>query len=209
MKKLITLALIVFAFAANAQDQYQKGMTKAFELWRSGNSSEATAMFERIASAEKDNWLPTYYVAMINATSSFQTKDPATVNALLTKAQSAINPLLEKYPNNAEIMVVQALIYTGWIAFDPMTNGMKMSGKVMELYNKAEAIAPENPRVVFGKAEFEIGGAKFMGKDTKLMCERVIKSIAMFEKFVPESQFSPSWGLDRALELQKSCSGQQ
>ncbi len=205
MRKLIAVALVLVAFAANAQDQYKKGMTKAFDLWRDGKNTEAAAMFERIGSAEKDNWLPAYYVAMINATSSFQSKDPATVNALLTKAQSSIDPLMEKYPNNPEIMVIQALIYTGWVAFDPMTNGMKMSGKIMELYSKAEAIAPNNPRVVFGKAEYEIGGAKFFGKDIKPMCDQVTRSIGLFEKFVPESEFAPTWGLDRALEMQKEC----
>jgi hypothetical protein len=30
------------------------------------------------------------------------------------------------------------------VAFDPMTNGQKLSGTVMQLYGKAQAIAPEN-----------------------------------------------------------------
>ena len=56
---------------------------------------------------------------------------------------------MDKNPNNAELLVIQAMIHTAWIAFDPMTNGQKLSGTVMELYGKAQAIAPENPRVVF------------------------------------------------------------
>ena len=82
---------------------------------------------------------------------------------------------------------------------------MKYSAKVMELYGKAQAIAPENPRVVFGKAEYEIGGAKWTGADMKVLCKEVDRSIDLFAKFKPETPFSPKWGLDRALEAQKNC----
>jgi len=191
---------------AFAQTAYEKGMTKAFELWREGKNTEASAMFERIASAEKNNWLPNYYVALVNATASFQTKDKAIVNALLTKAQEALDIEFVKNPDNAEILVMQALIYTGWVAFDPMTYGMTLSAKVMETYAKAEKLSPENPRVIFGKAEYEMGGAKFFGTDIKPMCAEVDRSIKLFEKFKPETPFSPKWGLERALETQKECS---
>ena len=180
-------------------------MNKAFALWKEGKSAEASALFERIAAAEKGSWLPNYYVALVNTTTSFMTKDKEQVSALLTKAQDALDVEMVKDPNNAEILVMQALIYTGWVAFDPMTNGMKLSPKVMEMYGKALAIAPENPRAVYGKAEYEIGGAKFFGTDIKPMCAEVDRAIALFEKFKPETPFSPKWGLERALEVQKEC----
>jgi len=58
---------------------------------------------------------------------------------------------------------------------------------------------------VYGKAEYEIGGAKFFGTDIKPMCAEVDRAIALFEKFKPETPFSPKWGLERALEVQKEC----
>jgi hypothetical protein len=75
----------------------------------------------------------------------------------------------------------------------------------MELYGKAQAIAPENPRAVFGKAEFEIGAAQFWGTDTKPICAQIDKAIGLFATFKPETPFSPKWGLERALEAQKKC----
>ena len=205
MKKLILTAIILLSGFAQAQGKFEEGMQKAFALWKDGKNTEASAMFERIAAAEKGSWLPNYYVALVNTTSSFSTKDKETVNALLTKAQSALDVEMIKDPNNAEILVMQAMIYTGWVAFDPMTNGMKYSGKVIEMYDKALAIAPNNPRAVFGKAEYEIGGAKYFGTDTKPMCAQVDRSIELFANFKPETPFSPKWGLDRALEAQKEC----
>lgn len=205
MKKIILLAIVLISGVMQAQGKFEEGMTKAFALWKEGKSAEASALFERIAAAEKGSWLPNYYVALVNTTTSFMTKDKEQVSALLTKAQDALDVEMVKDPNNAEILVMQALIYTGWVAFDPMTNGMKLSPKVMEMYGKALAIAPENPRAVYGKAEYEIGGAKFFGNDIKPMCAEVDRAIELFAKFKPETPFSPKWGLERALEVQKEC----
>ena len=206
MKKLILFAAVIMTSLTQAQPgRFEEGMGKAMQLWGEGKASEASDLFERIASAEKNNWLPNYYVALVNTTSSFQTRDKEKVSALLNKAQNALDLEMVKDPNNAELLVMQAMIDTGWVVFDPMTNGMKLSGKIMETYGKALAIAPENPRAVFGKAEYEIGGAKYFGTDTKPMCAEIDRSIDLFAKFKPATPFSPNWGLDRALEAQKEC----
>jgi hypothetical protein len=212
MTKLITVIAIFIFTLASAQEQqvptggqFEKGMGKAFGLWKEGKSSEASDLFERIAAAEPSKWLPNYYVALVNTTSAFGTKDKEQIALLLGKAQKALDAEMGKEQNNAELYVMQAMINTAWIVYDPMTNGQKLSGPTMGLYAKAEAIAPNNPRVVFSKAEFEIGGAKFWGQDTKPMCAQIDKAIALFATFKPETPFSPSWGLDRALEAQKNC----
>ncbi len=205
MKTIILAAVLVLSGVVNAQGKFEEGMGKAFSLWKEGKNAEASNMFERVAAGEKNSWLPNYYVAFVNTVSSFGSKDKETVNALLTKAQTALDVEMIKNPNNAELLVLQAMIYTGWVAFDPMSNGMKYSGKIIQLYSQAQEIAPENPRAVFGKAEYEIGGAKYFGTDTKPMCAEIDRSIELFNKFKPETPFSPKWGLDRALEAQKAC----
>ena len=207
MKKVIlTVVILVSGFIqAQAPSQFEKGMGTAFKLWGEGKNTEASAMFERIASAEKNSWLPNYYVALVNTTTAFGTKDKETVNALLTKAQDALDIEMIKDQNNAELYVMQAMIYTAWIVYDPMTNGMKLSGKVMEAYTKAEMLAPNNPRVVYSKADFQIQGAKWTGVDTKPLCKEVERAIRLFATFKPETPFSPKWGLDRAEETLKNC----
>jgi hypothetical protein len=205
MTKIITaIALFIFSLVS-AQGQFEQGMGRAFGLWKEGKNTEASDLFERIAAAEKDSWLPNYYVALVNTTTAFATKDKGQMDVLLNKAQNALDVEMAKDQNNAELLVMQAMIHTAWVAFDPMTNGQKLSGKVMELYGKAQAIAPENPRVVFGKAEFGIGGAKWTGANVQELCKEVDRSIQLFATFKPETPFSPKWGLDRALEAQKNC----
>jgi hypothetical protein len=207
MKKVIlAVVILVSSFVqAQAPGQFEKGMGNAFKLWGEGKNTEASAMFERIASAEKNSWLPNYYVALVNTTTAFGTKDKETVNALLTKAQDALDIEMIKDQSNAELYVMQGLIYTAWIVYDPMTNGMKLSGKVMEAYTKAEMLAPNNPRVVFSKADFQIQGASWTGVDTKPLCAEVQRAIGLFATFKPETPFSPKWGLDRAEETLKGC----
>ena len=205
MKTIITVIAFIITNLVSAQGQFEQGMGKAFGLWGEGKSADASAMFERIASAEKSNWLPNYYVALVNTTDAFDPKNKANIPALLDKAQRALDDAAIISSDNAEIMVLQALIYTAWLVQDPMTNGMKYSALAMKEYEKALAIAPNNPRAVFGKAEFEMGGAKYWGTDTKPMCEQVAKSIELFATFKPESEFHPKWGLDRAQEILKTC----
>ncbi|WP_343695096.1 hypothetical protein [Flavobacterium sp.] len=205
MKKIITLIALFVVVISSAQTQFEQGMTKAFGLWKEGKTAEASALFERIASADKTSWLPNYYVAMVNATAVFAEKDKTKIDALLTKAQDALDIELIKDQNNAELYALQALIYTGYVVADPMTNGMKYSAKVMEAYAKGKAIDPNNPRIVFGEADYQIGGAKWTGVDTKPLCAQVDKAIELFATFKPETPFSPKWGLDRALEVQKTC----
>lgn len=205
MTKIITLITVLVCSIVSAQTPYEQGMGKALGLWREGKAKEASDLMERIASVEKNNWLPNYYVAMINTTEAFNPANKNTAMALIEKAQQAQDEATVISPNNPELLVMQAMIYTALIVQDPMVNGMKYSPKVMELYTKAKFLAPENPRVVYCKAEFEINGAQWTGADVKKLCLDLESAIPLFEKFIPESPFHPKWGLDRAQQVAANC----
>lgn len=205
MTKIITIIALFVASIVPAQSQFDQGMGKALQTWREGKPTEAVAQLERIASVEKTNWLPNYYIAFINTTQAFGEKDKNKMQTLLAAAQKAQDVCNEIAPDNPEVLVMQAMIHTAWIVYDPMTNGQKLSGDVMYILNKAYKIAPENPRVVFQKASFEIGMAQYFGQDTKPMCAQIEKAIELFATFKPETAFHPSWGLDRAKTELKNC----
>ncbi|WP_204346071.1 tetratricopeptide repeat protein [Psychroserpens algicola] len=205
MKKLIIIALVLVSGTIYAQTNFEKGMQKAFGLWQENKLDEAENMFERISNAETDKWLPHYYIAQINSLKSWNVKDENILKAQLDKAQEHINSAMAISKDNPEIIVLQAHILTNWVAFDGMTYGMKYSGKITELYAKAEKIAPQNPRVVFSKAEWGMGSAKYFGQDTKPYCAEIEKSIELFATFKPESDLHPNWGKQRAEQVTKSC----
>ncbi|HLV38129.1 hypothetical protein [Xanthomarina sp.] len=188
-----------------AQTNYEKSMEKAFNLWET-NPIEASQLFERIASAEPENWLPPYYAAETLILDGFtKLNDKNTLDKQLNQAQIFLNSASSISKNNPEIMVMQALLYTVYVASDGATYGMTYSGKVMALYNQAEKLAPNNPRVVLSKADWEIGGARYFGQDIKPFCKDVERALELFATFKPESKFAPTWGEERALEVLKDC----
>lgn len=205
MRKLITIAVVLISTIATAQDKYTKGMQNAFVLWGEGKSSEASNLFERIATAEPDNWLPFYYVSQINTIISFGEKDKAKLTQQLEKAQQYVDLAKAISPDNPEILVQQAMVYTAWVAFDGATYGMTFSGKVAATYARAAEIAPDNPRVVFSKAEWDIGSAQYFGQDVTPFCKDVSRSIELFDNFKAASQFHPNWGKDRAEATLERC----
>ncbi len=205
MRNLIIITLFVITGITQAQTNFEKGMTKAFELWQADKTDEAENMFERIAKAEPEAWLPNYYIAQINSLKSWNTKDEAVLKAQLDKAQEHIDLAMTKSEDNAELMVIQAQVLTNWVAYDGMTYGMKYGAKIAELYDKAYILAPKNPRVVFGKAEWGMGSAKYFGKDTAPYCKEIEASIELFDTFKAETDFHPNWGGERAEQAVEEC----
>lgn len=212
--KNILLLLIAFvsltSFAQSNGDKelskYQQGMNKAFDLWKTDKSWDAANMFERIATAEPDNWLPPFYVAQINVFNSFSEKDKTKLTDQLGKARDFLNDAMAISKDNPEILVLEAQWYTAWIVFDGQQYGMTYSAKVAELYQKAIVLAPENPRVVLGKTEWDMGSAQFFGQPVDKYCPELERAVGLFETFVPEGEFYPQGGKEYAQSvLVKTC----
>lgn len=205
MKHVITIALILVSAIIGAQTNYEKGMQKAFEFWGNNQWEDAENLFERIANAEPSQWLPHYYIAQLNSLKSWNLSDETLLKAQLDKAQQHLDLAMNISENNPELLVMQAQVLTNWVAFDGQTYGMKYSGQIAGLYHTAFTIAPNNPRVVYGKAEWDMGSARFFGQDTSPFCADIKKSIELFTNFKPETPFHPNWGKERAEDALKSC----
>ena len=201
MQKLIIILVLFATSLTNAQGNYEKGMQKAFEFWGNNETVEASNLFERIAAAEPDNWLPPYYAAQINIVKSFGETNEETITENLKKAQDLINDATAISKNNPEILVLQALLDTAWVAYDGATYGPTLAAKVASTYGKAEQLDPSNPRVVFGKAEWGMGSARYFGQDIRPFCKDIERSIELFANFKPETSFHPNWGKERAEQV--------
>ena len=192
--------------SVSSPSKYEQGMRDAFKLWQENEPWKAANLFERIANAEPDNWLPPYYVAQINVVYSFTEKDKTKLTEQLKKAQDFINDATAISKENPDIMVLQAQLYTAWIVFDGMQYGMEYSPKASSLYEKALAIAPENPRMILARAEWNIGSARYFGQSLEPYCKEVQRAIELFDTFEVKGEFYPSFGLERAKEvLSENC----
>jgi hypothetical protein len=207
MKNLFLFIGLSVALNITAQTPYQTGMKKAFSLWEVEKMTEASQLFERISTVETENWLPFYYAATIEIIGSFGLKEEAILTAKLSKAQEFLNAASSKSENNPEIIITQALLNLAYIAFDGQKYGMMLSGKNNQLYAQALQIAPQNPRVILGKAEWEMGAAAFFGKSTKPYCDEIKRAITLGKDEKIEQEFYPKFLLKRALEVLKQCEG--
>ena len=205
MKKYILLIALLIAGIATAQSKYQTGMQKAFGLWEEGKMTEASQLFERISKAEPTKWKPSFYAATVEILGSFGLKEETVLSAKLTKAQEFLEAAKSNSENNPEIMITQALLNTAYIAFDGQKYGMTLSGKNSQLYAQALAIAPNNPRVILGNAEWNMGMAGFFGKSTKPYCDEIKRAITLGKEEKIEEEFYPKFMVSRAEDVLKRC----
>ncbi|WP_397447472.1 hypothetical protein [Polaribacter sp. R77954] len=207
MKKSILIIAILCTGILAAQSKYQKGMQKAFAHWEKNEMVKASQLFERISKAETENWLPAYYTAYVEVLSAFGIKEESKLNAKLNRAQEFLDLAKSNSENNPEIIAAQALLNTAYIAFDGQKYGMTLSGKNAQLYAKALAIAPKNPRVILANAEWNMGAAKFFGKSTKPYCDQIKKAIELSKEEKIDIEFYPKFQLKRAEEVLQKCQG--
>ena len=205
MKKYILIIALLIAGIATAQSKYQTGMQKAFGLWEEGKMTEASQLFERISKAEPTKWKPAYYAATVEILGSFGLKDETVLATKLTKAQEFLDVAKSNSENNPEILITQALLNTGYIAFDGQKYGMTLSGKNSQLYAQALAIAPNNPRVILGNAEWNMGMASFFGKSTQPYCDEIKRAIELGKEEKIEEEFYPKFMVSRAENVLKGC----
>ncbi|WP_334055627.1 hypothetical protein [Polaribacter sp. P097] len=206
MKNLFLFIGLAFALNVTGQTKYQKGMQQGFALWEQGKMTEASQLFERISKAESENWLPAYYAAQLEILSSFGMKDETKLTAKLKKAQSFLDAAKANSENNPEIIITQALLNLAYISFDGQKYGMTLSGRNSQLYEQALAIAPNNPRVILGKAEWDMGFAQYFGKSTKPYCEQIKKAIELGKAEEITVEFYPKFMVERAEDVLKKCS---
>jgi hypothetical protein len=204
----VFIITIILGSNINAQTSYEKGMEEAFNLWEEDKIMEASNFFERIAKAEKDNWLPPFYAGYTLVISAFEVKDEATLKLKIEKATELLNQASNSSPNNPEIMIVKALANTAYIKFDGQKYGMTLSGKNEYIYQRALKIAPKNPRVILSKAEWDMGAAKFFGSSIEPYCKDIKRALAFFQnEEKSEVKFYPDWGEKKAQQILDDCEG--
>jgi len=206
MKTIIVLLISLISFSGISQTPYQKGMQKALDLWETDKPTEAVNLFERIAKAEPDQWLPSFYVSYILVIEGFSEKNEAKLKAQMDKAMLFLNAAKAISKDEVEIKLLDALWYTVWVAHDGAVYGIKYGGKVTGIYQEAIAMAPNNPRVILNKAEWDLGGAKFFGQSTEPFCKEIQRAIELFEDFTPKGEFYPQGGKERAeILIKENC----
>jgi hypothetical protein len=209
MKKtifILTVMLVASFSSAQMPEKFVKAMEPkmaALDTTRTveGFTDLANA-FERIAEAEKNQWLAYYYAAYCNATAGtlagagddmMAAKSDKT-DPYADKADKQIKKAEELMKNNSEVFVVKKMIATLRMLGDPMSRYMTYGPEAQAALDEAKKLDANNPRVYLLEAQDkfytpeQFGGSK---DEAKVLFE---KSKALFETFKPASTIHPNWG---------------
>lgn len=212
MKKILPLFFIcITSFTSFAQSpKFNDAMSKALKemdtLKTADQFLSVSNKFERIALAEKNQWLPFYYAALARVTSQFIIEDHSKTDEVLDVAQKHANTADSLLPNNSEILVLKSMILGCRIMVDPMTRGQLYGMQSMMMLNQAMQVDPNNPRAyyIMGQSLFytppQFGGGKDAG------CKMMHTSKEKYAIFKPATPLDPDWGEDQLDEVLKQCS---
>lgn len=208
MKKMSLLIIsCIISAVLFAQSNYNKAIKDALNAFYTSQTLEemnGTAhIFERIAEAETDKWLPRYYAAYVYTIHSYKVQEPEKKQQLIDAAQKQLDAAIEIAPKESEIHVLQGMIYQATIMIDPAAYGQSHSAKASNSFNTALNYNPDNPRPVYLQAMSVLNTPEQYGggKDAaQPIFERAMK---MFEAFTPKNDIMPNWGKEHCMEQMK------
>jgi hypothetical protein len=205
---LFSLLLTGIIYTASAQsEQYEAAMKQQVGLLDSASTYSAGGMqqlantFERIAEAEKTQWLPYYYAAYCRVNEAYMAKDKGKVDGLADNALLNIEKAQALKGKDSEISCILSMIASARIGVDPMSRGPKYGPESGAHLEEAKQLNPENPRVYMLQGQALLytpeafGGSKTKAKETLEL------SLKKFTAFKPETPISPAWGEYYVKEL--------
>ena len=211
MKKLIAGLLLVSSLSLHAQsDKYAGAMKKSFQMMDSAKTTAehqaASASFERIANAEKTQWLPYYYAALSLSIAGWgdanldKDKNAEQIKSLCDKAEA----LTADNTDKAEILAIRNMAATQQMLVDPQSRWMSNGQEAGKYLQQGLTLNPDNPRLVylqgaglFGTPE-QFGGGKAAAKPV------LEKALALFKAANPKPLY-PDWGQKQTEDMLAQC----
>ncbi len=207
MRTFLFTLLIASATLFAQSDKMIKAIEKNLEILDTASTIETALLlknnFERIADAEKGEWIPQYYAAMANATLSMREKDTQLREEIVNKAEMYINRADSLEPDNSEIYVVRAMTVYSRITVSPMERFMNLKPLADKFMSTAEELNPENPRIYLQKGVIMMFTPEMMGGGKAKAMPLLLTAIEKFDQFEPESSIHPNWGKKIAEEMIK------
>lgn len=201
MKKIFLLAAIIcianFSFAQS--DKYIAAMKANISMIDSmmakNNLAEVANNFERIADAEKTQWLPYYYAAYCKAMQGYMEQDVSKKDAIADKAQDLIGKAETNLgKENSETDVVKAMIATIRMTVDPQSRFMTYGAAISQNLDKAKTLDATNPRPILVLAQNTYYTPKQFGGGPEVAKPMLDEARKLDEAFKPETALSPNWG---------------
>jgi hypothetical protein len=212
MKKII-IASFLFLSAVSSFAQSEKyitamkkniaGMDTSFK-----NPADLLTLannFERIAIAEKTQWLAYYYAAFSQVNYGFMQQDKEKVDAIADKATDMINKADSLMPENSEISCIKSMIASCHMMVNPMQRYMEYGPESNSNMEAAMKQDPTNPRPYYLKGQ----GLKYTPEQFGGGCAtakpELQTALDKYATFKPASELSPNWGKTQVEMLLQGC----
>ncbi len=206
---LIILILLVSVFAKAQNASYQKTMDdlvkQISETDRQSSLQPIINKMERVAAAEKNEWLPKYWVAYCYGIEQFTKSDAAEKDLILDKADKYLGDAENLSVDNDEIMVLKAQLASARLAVDPMSRWQTYGASFSDNLKKATKLNSNNPRIYYlqGTNLFytpeNFGGGKAAAKP---LFEQALDK---FNNFEAKSSIYPNWGKVESQYFLSQC----
>ena len=161
--------------------------------------------FERIANAEKTEWLPYYYAAFCQVNFGFMEQDKDKVDAIADKASELIKKADSLAPNNSEISCIKSMIASCHMMVNPMQRWQQYGAESSSSMAAAMKQNPANPRPYYLKGQ----GLKYtpeqLGGGCKTARPELQTALERYTTFKPAGELYPNWGKEITAQLIKGC----
>ena len=203
---LLSFIFQLFSFVLMAQTgNSSQSLIDAVAQFNSGNDPKSlVATFEKLVptTSGSNAWIPSYYLALLNASLSIKNKnlaDPYADKAIYWANLSiAANPNDENYCALAMAKITK-------MAVNPFLRWVTYEKSIYAALNLAKKTNPFNPRVYLLEGSLTLNLPSLFGGGCDKAKPILKKSRELLDKQTPQSLL-PTWGKQRLEELKQGCS---
>lgn len=210
-KTILSVAFLITAIVVLAQsEKYVAAMKKNIDAIDTSFRNPANLLtlannFERIATAEKNQWLAWYYAALCQVNYTYMEPDKSKIDAIAEKATALINKADSLQPGNSEVSCIKSMIASSQMMVNPMQRYMEYGTQASSYIEEAMQQDPSNPRPEYLKGQ----GLKYTPEQFGGGCTTakpvLQSSLDKYGKFKPASDIHPNWGRQRVEMLIGEC----
>ena len=212
MKKLfISVIVLLTTISLTAQNEkFTAAMKKNLAAMDSSFNNPPELLnvsnnFERIANAEKNQWLPYYYAAFCQVNYGFIQQDKTKMDVYADKAAELLAKADSLSPNNSEISCIKSLVASCHMMVDPMQRWQQYGQESTSNMEAAMQQDATNPRPYYLKGQSLKYTPEQFGGGCKTAKPELQTALDKYATFKPASDISPNWGKERVEALIKDC----
>jgi hypothetical protein len=161
--------------------------------------------FERIAVAEKTQWLPYYYAALCQVIYGLTLQDNDKMDGLADRATGFITKADSISPNNSEISCIKSMIATCHMLVNPQQRWQQYGPESSSNLEIAIKLDSTNPRPYYLQGQGLVNTPEQFGGGCKTAKPVLETAIEKYGSFKPATDMSPDWGKKQVDDILKGC----